>query len=317
MQMSPILNLSGLNCAFPVVAKHCHSRSSRAARRARARLRRRGGLQLQLQPACAAVREASHVRDAAVASRHPVARGYGGGAATTCEAAAGKRHIPIPKSLAQHALVLSAVRSDKPATRIVGSHNEPLAGGPSQAARCSPDPHHSLVATPRAPASPSASGLRLVSRLRFPAMVSYHPSLSLLRPSVLTARASVIGRCSTPNAFVSIPVVSAAPLRLRPLLRAAAGGAASPVTSKPRPPLASSYTLLATPRGMLRSSCKCLLARLLRRSVVMEANALFRLPRCSSTSRVATSSRLVSSVSTRSQLILNRVSMGEFLLLFA
>ncbi|EES18708.1 hypothetical protein BDA96_09G250700 [Sorghum bicolor] len=60
-------------------------------------------------------------------------------------------------------------------------------------------------------------------------MVSYHPSLSLLRPSVLTARASVIGRCSTPNAFVSIPVVSAAPLRLRPLLRAAAGGAASPV----------------------------------------------------------------------------------------
>ncbi|CAD6271159.1 unnamed protein product [Miscanthus lutarioriparius] len=124
-------------------------------------------------------------------------------------------------------------------------------------------------------------------------MVTYHPSLSLLRPSVLTARASVIGRCPTPNAFVSTPVVSAVPLRLRPL-RAAAGGAASPVTSKPRP-LASSYTLLATPRGMLRSSCKCLLARLLRRSVaIMEANARFRLPRCS-TSRVATSSRLVSS----------------------
>lgn len=180
--MSPILNLAGLNCAFPVVAKHCHSRSSRAARRARARLRRRGGLQLQLQPACAAVREASHVRDAAVASRHPVARGYGGGAATTCEAAAGKRHIPIPKSLAQHALVLSAVRSAKPATRIVGSHNEPLAGGPSPAARCSPDPHHFLVATPRAPASPSASGLRLVSDSPrwyptiLPCLCSAHPS---------------------------------------------------------------------------------------------------------------------------------------------
>lgn len=59
--------------------------------------------------------------------------------------------------------------------------------------------------------------------------------------------------------------------------------------------LASSYTLLATPRGMLRSSCNCLLARLLRRSVAMEANALFRLPHCCSISRVATSSRLVSS----------------------
>uniref|UniRef100_A0A804Q3C9 Sodium/metabolite cotransporter BASS4 chloroplastic n=1 Tax=Zea mays TaxID=4577 RepID=A0A804Q3C9_MAIZE len=58
-------------------------------------------------------------------------------------------------------------------------------------------------------------------------MVSYHPSL--LRPSVLIAQASGIGRCPTLNAFLSTPVVSAVPLRLRPL-RAAAGGAASPVS---------------------------------------------------------------------------------------
>ncbi|AQK88628.1 putative sodium/metabolite cotransporter BASS4 chloroplastic [Zea mays] len=57
-------------------------------------------------------------------------------------------------------------------------------------------------------------------------MVSYHPSL--LRPSVLIAQASGIGRCPTLNAFLSTPVVSAVPLRLRPL-RAAAGGAASPL----------------------------------------------------------------------------------------
>jgi hypothetical protein len=48
----------------------------------------------------------------------------------------------------------------------------------------------------------------------------------------------------------------------------------------------------------------------------MEANALFRLPHCS-ISRVATSFRLVSSRSYATpQLVLNRVSMGKFVLLF-
>jgi hypothetical protein len=173
-----------------------------------------------------------------VASRHPVTSGpgYGGGAATTCEAAAGKRHISISKSLAQHALVLLAIRSVKPAMRIVGSHNEPEA------------PRRPLLA--RSPPLFGGHARRLLLPLPAfvsdSAMVSYHPSLSLLRPSVLTARASAIGRCPTPNGFVSSPVVSAVPLRLRPLLRAAAGGAASPVTSKPRPPLpqATRYSLL-------------------------------------------------------------------------
>lgn len=182
---------------------------------------------------------------------------------------------------------LLAIRSAKLAIRIVRSNNEPLAGGPSQAA----GPIPTTFWWSHAPASPSVSPSPASASASASAMVSYHPSL--LRPSFLIAQASGIGRCPTLHAFLSTPVVSAVPLCLRPL-RAAAGGAASPVTSKPWPPLASSYMLLATPRGMLLSSCKCLFSRLLRRSVAMEANALFRrLPRCL-TSRVATSSRLVS-----------------------
>ena len=215
--------------------------------------------------------------------------GYGGGAATTCEAAAGKRHISISKSLAQHAFVLLAIRSVKRAMRIVGSHNEPLAGGPSQAA-ASPIP--TTFWWPRAPASPSASGLRLVSRLRFRDGIL--PSLPVPAPPIRPHRPGQRHR----------PVPNTQRLRVHPRRLC---GAPSPAASARRRrwsslagnvqteiPLASSYTLLA-PRGMLRSSCKCLLARLLRRSVaIMEANARFRLPRCS-TSRVATSSRLVSS----------------------
>jgi len=155
-------------------------------------------------------------------------------------------------SLAQHALVLLAIRSVKRAMRIVGSHNEPLAGGPSQAA-ASPIP--TTFWWPRAPASPSASGLRLVSRLRF--RDGNLRSLPVPAPPIRPHRP---GQRHRP-----VPNTQRLPFHSRRLcdapspgpLRAAAGGAASPVTSKPRSPSpqATRYSLLGVCFGRAVNAC--------------------------------------------------------------